>query len=73
MPADAKEFLDLLQQWHANRTGQLRQIMEHKDADITVDGITIAAGSDMAKGVRFGVGLALHLMGDLPFTVTKRR
>jgi hypothetical protein len=64
------EFVKTLQEWHERQTAQLNTIMEHKDADIELGDRTIAADSDVAKGIRIGVMLALHLLGKLPFEIT---
>ncbi len=64
------ELVTLLQQWHENKTGQMRKIIEHKDADIHINDITIAADSEIAKGLRFGIGMSLELIGKLPFSVS---
>ena len=65
------EFLALLRQWHDYKTSQLRQIVEHRDADLVFNEMTIAADSEAAKGVRLGVDLSLHLLGTLPFSVSR--
>ena len=64
-------FIELLQQWHKNKTAQLRAIIVHDDLDMDIDGRKIAAKSELAKGIRFGVALSLDLLGNLPFLISK--
>lgn len=64
------EFVEKLQGWHDHKVAQLRQITEQKDAYIVVGKKTIDAGSELAKGIRFGVEISLELLGKLPFSVS---
>lgn len=64
------EFVESLQQWHERQVHPLKQIVDKKDAVIQIDGIEIEPESDMAKGLRFGVGLSLEFLGKLPFSVS---
>lgn len=58
-----------LQSWHGNKIAQLQQILDHKDSDIVISDIEIVTGSDVARGVRIGVMLAIDMLGKLPIVV----
>ncbi len=73
MGGDIAEFIQLLQKWHKHRTTQLKTIIDNKDTDLMIEEDKIKADSDMAKGVRFGVALSLHMLGDLPFSVSQKQ
>lgn len=60
-----------LTEWHAHQTDQLKTIVENRDAAIALDDVKVEADSDMAKGIRFGVGLALNMLGKLPVSMSK--
>ncbi|GAB6043317.1 hypothetical protein [Endothiovibrio diazotrophicus] len=68
---DAREFIEALQEWHENRIGQLRQILAHSDADIQLGPHYIEGQSELAKGIRIGISVAIDLLGVLPFNVQK--
>jgi hypothetical protein len=65
------EFIEHVQTWHARMTAQLSEIVNNKGASIQVGDKLIAADSDIAKGIRFGVGLSLDMLGELPFKVDR--
>lgn len=71
--SDVAEFIQLLEKWHTHKTTQLKTIINNKDVDLDIEGDKIKANSDMAKGVRFGVALSLHMLGDLPFETSVRQ
>ncbi|WP_199052393.1 hypothetical protein [Aquitalea sp. ASV15] len=64
------EFTKQLQNWHASRVATLQAIVDHPDANIKLADIEIKAGSDIAKGMRVGLQIALSQLGELPFSVT---
>jgi len=66
---ETAEVFRKLQQWHFNRTNQLKTLLEHKDAPISVADIQIEPNTDLAKGMRIGVMLSLELLGKLPFSL----
>ena len=69
--SDTKEFLEFVQDWHKMQTNQLRLITEKKAKSIKFGNQEIDGDSDVAKGIRIGVSLALDLLGELPFNVTE--
>ena len=64
------ELINKLQAWHKSRVDNLKMVVEHKGADLHIGETLIAGDSDIAKGIRFGVAMALEKLGTLPFTVT---
>ena len=70
---DIAEFIQILEKWHEHKIIQLKTIIDNKDTDLDIEGDKIKADSDMAKGIRFGVALSLHLLGDLPFEASPRQ
>ncbi|BAK75776.1 hypothetical protein NH8B_0944 [Pseudogulbenkiania sp. NH8B] len=64
------EFINTLTEWHKNRVEQLELITNNRDAGIRLGDRTIEAGSDIAKGIRLGIAIALEQLGKLPFSVT---
>lgn len=64
------EFTERLRRWHASRVANLQVILDNPDADIKLVDIEIKGNSDVAKGIRTGVHIALHQLGKLPFSVT---
>lgn len=68
-----QEFIEVIQKlqgWHASQVAQLRLITDNRTAELKLGEQLIAADSDMAKGVRLGVLIALDRLGKLPFSVT---
>ena len=68
---DIAEFLQLLEKWHESRATQLKMIIDNEDTDLMLEDHKIKADSDMAKGIRVGVAIALDSLGDLPFSVSQ--
>jgi len=64
------EFTEQLRSWHASRVANLQLLLDNPDADIKMADIEIEAGSDIAKGIRVGLQIALSQFGRLPFSVT---
>jgi hypothetical protein len=60
------ELCGALNAWHTNATNQLRLITENRDSDMEIDGNLIEAGSEFARGMRFGILLSMQLLGKLP-------
>jgi ribosome modulation factor len=65
------DILQKLIDWHGKRTGELQTIVNQKDADIVLGEKTIACDSDMAKGIRIGVAIALEGLGKLPISLQR--
>jgi hypothetical protein len=72
LDGEITEFFGLLQQWHTNRTNQLKKLIELKDALIKLDDIEIEPNTDLAKGLLIGVMLSLELLGKLPFSLEEK-
>lgn len=66
---DILAVIEGLQSWHGKRIAQLQQILDHKDSNIAIADINIVAGSDIAKGLRIGVMLAIEYFGKLPINI----
>lgn len=66
---ELQEFVEMLQKWHKHKVDQLQLVVAQEDATITISGFDLPPDSDKAKGFRSGVGVALQLLGTLPFTV----
>ena len=64
------EFTEQLLSWHASSVANLRLILDNPNADIKMANIEIESGSDIAKGMRVGLQIALSQLGELPFSVT---
>ena len=67
------EFIGVIKQlqgWHANQVAQLKLITENRNAELRLSDRTVAADSDLAKGIRLGIQIALSRLGTLPFSVT---
>ena len=69
--ADMIEFVEAVQEWHENRVNQLKLIIDNTDADIRFANQEIEADSDLARGIRTGVKIALSQLGKLPFSTEK--
>ena len=66
------EFVEVLQEWHIKVIEQLKLISDSKtDTSLDLAGTKIDGKSDMAKGIRIGVAIAVDQF-ELPFTVTKK-
>ncbi|MXR36732.1 hypothetical protein [Craterilacuibacter sinensis] len=73
MQTTNQEFIDFiknLQEWHGGQVTQLELVVEEKTADLKLGEALISADSDIAKGIRLGVSIALSRLGKLPFNVT---
>lgn len=64
------EFTNQLSNWHESRVQNLQLILDKPDANLKLGTTLIKAESDLAKGVRIGIRLALEQLGRLPFSVT---
>jgi len=65
------EFIEAVQGWHENHVAQLQLIIDNSDAEMDFGGVKIEADSDLAKGIRTGVQVALAQLGKLPFSTEK--
>lgn len=63
---DVAKILQMLIDWHKKRRDELQTIVDEKKADIGLGAETIAHDSDLAKGIRIGVAIALEGLGKLP-------
>lgn len=75
MEQQTKELIDAITNWHANRMRSLQAAIDAPDdADIKLgagdDAVTVPGGSDLAKGMRWGILLAKDMFANLPFTVS---
>ncbi len=64
------EFTAQLQRWHESRVANLKLLLDNPTAELKIGSVTIESDSDLAKGLRIGVSLALDQLGKLPFSVT---
>lgn len=64
------EFINTLTAWHKDRVEQLELVKNNRECGIQLGEHTFEAGSDIAKGIRLGVIIALEKLGTLPFSVT---
>ena len=64
------EFTKQLQNWHASRVANLQLILDHPEASLKLGDAEIKGDSDIAKGIRAGVLIAMDQLGKLPFSVT---
>lgn len=64
------EFTQQLQSWHAGRVANLRLVVDKENTHLVIGSTEIEAGSELAKGIRIGVLIALEQLGKLPFSVT---
>ena len=69
MNNETLELAQLVEGWHKNATDQLELVIEKKDADMKLGDAKIKAGTDLHKGVRIGIGIALSMIKELPFTL----
>lgn len=67
---DVIEFTNQLRDWHESRVQNLLLIVEKPTADLMLGTSEIKADSELAKGIRIGIQLALAQLGKLPFSVT---
>ncbi|MCG8996688.1 hypothetical protein LH435_15355 [Laribacter hongkongensis] len=63
------DFIGQLQEWHAGQVEQLRLITENRAVGLKLGEREIEADSDIAKGIRLGILIALDRLGELPFSV----
>lgn len=64
------EFTEQLQRWHASRVANLQLILDHPESTLKMGNVEINGDSDIAKGIRAGIRIALDQLGKLPFSVT---
>jgi hypothetical protein len=66
---DSPELAEVLRKliaWHESQVRGLSLVLEHKDASIDLGDHSIEAGTELHRGVRIGVQLALAYLGKLP-------
>jgi hypothetical protein len=68
---DVANILQMLMDWHEKKRSELQLIVTENKADLVFGDKKIPASSDMARGIRLGVGIALESLGKLPITLTK--
>tara|TARA_R110002072_G_scaffold169949_3_gene323490 strand:+ start:4537 stop:4764 length:228 start_codon:yes stop_codon:yes gene_type:complete len=69
MSIDEYEVIQQLFEWHKGKVTQLNLIVEKNDADIMLGDIRIENGTELHKGIVFGVKIALEQLGELPLTI----
>lgn len=67
---DVIEFTNQLRDWYESRVRNLQLIVENPTSDLMLGTNELKADSDIAKGIRIGIQLALTQLGKLPFSVT---
>ncbi|MFX2607041.1 hypothetical protein [Enterobacter mori] len=61
------ELVQVIEEWHQKQVDGLNLVIEYEGADLDFgDGLVMKAGTDMAKGLRLGVIVALNYLGKLP-------
>lgn len=65
------ELINHIQKWHKTGLKQLEVLAYEEDADLKFSDRVVPADSDMAQGIRTGAGIALNILGELPFEVTQ--
>lgn len=71
--SELQEFVEQIQDWHANQTGQLQKIIDcPKGTPIHLgEGAdAMVLDGEKAAGFRAGVIVALSFLGKLPFSTT---
>tara|TARA_R110000782_G_scaffold19035_4_gene51723 strand:+ start:1614 stop:1841 length:228 start_codon:yes stop_codon:yes gene_type:complete len=69
MSGDEYEIIQQLFEWHKGQVAQLNLIVEKSDASLMLGDIKIEAGTELHKGIVFGVQIALEQLGELPLTI----
>ena len=74
-PQDVGEMIQSLLAWHKRQANQLQIISDNAKEGVTLqlgieDPVEIALTTDMAKGLRIGLVLALERLGKLPISVS---
>lgn len=71
MDSQALELAEAIQAWHKSKVDQLNLIGAHGDASIKLGDVEIEAGTEMHKGFKLGVFIALEQFKELPFSLEK--
>lgn len=66
---EVMEFINTLTAWHKGRVEQLELIKNNRETGIQLGELKIEADTELAKGIRLGVAIALQQLGKLPFSV----
>lgn len=69
MSGDEYEIIQQLLEWHKGQVAQLNLIVEKNDTDFMLGDTKIEAGTELHKGIVFGVQIALEQLGELPLTI----
>lgn len=70
MSNELVEALQKVQKWHQHQVDQLKMVTEqHTDASIVLGDVTLEPETDLHKGFRMGVMVALNQLGELPFSI----
>ena len=69
MSGDEYEVIQQLFEWHEGQVNQLNLIVEKSDADLMLGDTKIESGTELHKGIVFGVQIALEQLGKLPLTI----
>ncbi len=71
MDSQTLELAQAIQEWHKNKVDQLELVNEKGDASIKLGDIEIEAGTDLHKGFKLGVTIALDQFSTLPFSLER--
>ena len=66
------QLVEAIQEWHENKIEQLNLIGQHSDASIKIGEHEIESGTDLHKGFRLGISIALEQFKELPFKLEKK-
>ena len=72
MDSQTLELAQAIQEWHKNKVDQLELVNEKADASIKLGDIEIEAGTDLHKGFKLGVFIALEQFKELPFSLEQK-
>lgn len=72
MDAETLEIIEQLIEWHNSKVESLRLVENHKDASIMLNDIEIKPDSDIHKGIRAGITIALESLGELPISLNRK-
>ncbi|AUR87722.1 hypothetical protein NVP1103O_65 [Vibrio phage 1.103.O._10N.261.52.F2] len=71
MDSQTLELAEAIQEWHKNKVDQLELVNEHSEAGIKLGDVEIEAGTDLHKGFKLGVFIALEQFKELPFSLER--
>ncbi|AUR98498.1 hypothetical protein NVP1251O_67 [Vibrio phage 1.251.O._10N.261.55.E5] len=71
MDSQTLELVEAIQAWHKSKVDQLELVNEHSEASIKLGDVEIEAGTDLHKGFKLGVFIALEQFKELPFSLER--